>query len=345
MDQVLPGIKGGKSRVLVAPLDWGLGHATRCIPIIRRLIDDGNEVFLAGEGAQETILRSEFPKLEFIPLKGYRVQYAKSATGLAIQLIRQAPGIQKTIKQENVWLKNIIQQYQLDTIISDNRYGLYNENVNCIFVTHQLMIKTGLGKWSEKILQKKNYDYINRFNSCWVPDFSDENNLSGELGHPGKMPAIPVHYIGPLSRFEKLISEKSNSKLLIILSGPEPQRSLLEEIILRQISKYDGSLTLVRGLPDSSSIIPSTTKINIYNHLPSNELNRELCEASLVVCRSGYSSVMDLYKLGKNAVLIPTPGQTEQQYLAEYLSKKNMFQYTLQKSFSLERVLSLVNFI
>jgi uncharacterized protein (TIGR00661 family) len=340
----LPGLKAGKSRILVAPLDWGLGHTTRCIPIIRKLINDGNEVFLAGEGSQETILRTEFPDLPFLQLPGYRIRYGRTAAGLTLQMIRQVKKIRTSIKAENEWLQKNAEEYQFDAVVSDNRYGLYHEQLNCIFMTHQLHIKTGLGNWSERIIQNRNYHYINRFKCCWVPDQENANNLAGELSHPKKLPAVPVHYIGPVSRFKINNTEKTKDHLVILLSGPEPQRSILEEIMLPQLYDYNGTVTMVRGLPGSLTIIPSTEKLTIYNHLPASALNDELAKASLVIARSGYSTVMDLYCLNKKAILIPTPGQAEQQYLADYLSNKKLFTSVPQRSFSLERVLSFINF-
>lgn len=326
----------GKSRVLVAPLDWGLGHATRCIPLIRQLMRKGAEVFLAGEGAQEVLLKTEFPDLPFLPLKGYRVQYSRSAAGLPFQMIRQAPMITKAIRTENEWLQQKAGELQLDSVISDNRYGLHHPRLNSIFVTHQLMIKTGLGKWTERILQQRNYSYINRFNSCWVPDVKSANNLAGDLSHPQKMPSIPVKYTGPLSRFELHGPVEKEQHLLILLSGPEPQRSIFEEIILPQLSNYTGSVTLVRGLPAALNVIPSAGNLRFFNHLPSAELNREIESASFVIARGGYSTIMDLACLKKKAVLVPTPGQTEQEYLVKHLASKNIFAWMPQKKFSIQ---------
>ena len=320
-------------KLLVAPLDWGLGHATRCVPIIRELLNNDCSVWLAGEGAQEKLLREEFSALPFLPLKGYRVKYAKS--GIAGKLILQIPSILRSIKEENEWLKEQVGKYKLDAVISDNRYGLYHEKVNSIFITHQLTIKSSLGKWSESFLQKWNYKFINRFNECWIPDEEGDNNLAGELSHPSKFPTIPVKYIGPLSRFEKKNIEEIKDHLLIILSGPEPQRTILEDRIIDQIVNYPGTATIVRGLPGEKNIIPSTNTIHFYNHLSSNELNNEMMNAEFIISRSGYSTVMDIAALQKKSILIPTPGQTEQEYLSSYLMKKRFAFCVEQNDFSL----------
>ena len=320
-------------KLLVAPLDWGLGHATRCVPIIRELLNNDCSVWLAGEGAQEKILREEFSALPFLPLKGYRVKYAKTALGG--RLILQIPSILRTIKEENEWLKKQVGKYQFDAVVSDNRYGLYHEKINSIFITHQLRIKSFWGKWSEGFLQKWNYKFINRFNECWIPDEEGENNLAGELSHPLKFPITPVKYIGPLSRFEKKNIEEIKDHLLIILSGTEPQRTILENKLIDQIVNYPGTATIVRGLPGEMNIIPSTNTIHSYNHLSSGDLNNEMMKAEFVIARSGYSTVMDSAALKKKSILIPTPGQTEQEYLSSYLMKKRFAFCVNQNEFSL----------
>jgi UDP-N-acetylglucosamine transferase subunit ALG13 len=330
----------GKPRILIAPLDWGLGHATRCIPLIHELIAQGAEPWLAAEGLQEKLLKEEFPQLPFLQLRGYRIVYSKTRMGMIWKIFRQASRLKKAIETENQWLKKMVDEYHFDAVISDNRFGLYHKNIPCIYITHQLTIKSLLGKWSEKLLQKRNYSYINRFHECWVPDIDGQDNLAGDLSHPALKPAIPLHYIGWLSRFRKTeVSEKSGH-LLIILSGPEPQRSLLEEKIIKDIGHYNGTATIVRGLPGSPSLIPSTNMIRFYNHLGAAELNKEMMEAEYVISRGGYSTLMDVLALQKKSILIATPGQTEQEYLAGELMKKRMALAIDQKSFMLNDALT-----
>jgi len=328
-------------KLLVAPLDWGLGHATRCVPVIRDLLNSHCEVWLAGEGAQEKLLREEFPSLPFLPLKGYRIKYAK--TGFTGKILLQVPSILRSIKEENKWLKEQATNYGFEAVVSDNRYGLYHEKIFSVFITHQLFIKSSLGKWSEKILQQWNYKFINRFNECWIPDEQGENNLAGELSHPVKLPLIPTKYIGPLSRFARQpadsFADKKNigeikDHLLIILSGPEPQRTILENKVVDEIANYPATATIVRGLPGEKDIIPSTNTIHFYNHLSSEELNSEAMKAEFIISRSGYSTIMDIAALQKKSILIPTPGQTEQEYLANHLMKKQFAFCVDQNNFS-----------
>lgn len=340
MKGALPTKNKGKFRVLVAPLDWGLGHATRCIPLIRHLKQAGAEVWLAGSGAQEALLRTEFPDLPFLPLKGYGIRYARKSRGMNWKILFQLPRISQAIRSENNWLRKMMAEFSFDAVISDNRYGLHHPDSQSIFIIHQLRIKTNLGKWAEEILQKWNYKKLKHFDQCWVPDQEKNRGLGGELSHPEKLPPIPVKYTGILSRFEKRELPEKKNKLLIVLSGPEPQRSILEEKIFRDIAHYNGEATIVRGLPASRTHVPSTAMISIYNHLEAEILNKEMSEAEFVISRSGYSTIMDAFRLGKKCIFIPTPGQTEQEYLARYLQGKQWAFSVSQDSFDLNEAIS-----
>ncbi len=322
-------------KILIAPLDWGLGHATRCIPIIDTLIKSNCTIWLAGEGEQVVLLSKEYPHLPVLHLNGYRVNYA--ASGIIGKILWQVPKILKSIKEENNWLKEQVEKYQFDFVISDNRYGLWHDKVHSILITHQLLIKSPFGKWSERFLQLRNYKFISRFTECWIPDEEGENNLAGELSHPEKLPRIPIKYIGTLSRLEKKQVEEIKDHLLFVLSGPEPQRSLLENKIVEQIEEYKGTVTVVRGLPSSGEVQPSQKNAVFYNHISSELMSEEMGKAEFVISRSGYSTIMDIATMKKKSILIPTPGQTEQEYLASYLMKKQFAFSVSQKEFSLNR--------
>lgn len=304
-------------KILIAPLDWGLGHATRCIPIIRALVANGYEVIAAAEGAQAHLLQTEFPSMQILPLAGYRVRYSRSKWGLAFTLMAQLPRLRRVIKEEHQWLDTIIDEHHIDLVISDNRYGLFSTKVPCIFITHQLTIKAPFA-WIERILQRINYNYINKYNSCWVPDVAGELNAAGVLSHPAILPRIKVHYIGLLSRFQLQPVEKKYD-YCILLSGPEPQRTLLENTLLEGLSKTEGKILFVRGKPGNKEIPNTAPHIEIKNHLPGSELAQALMQSEYIISRSGYTTVMELLSLQKKSILIPTPGQTEQEYLAKKL--------------------------
>ncbi len=335
-----PNVKNANvCRVLVAPLDWGLGHTTRCIPVIYELIRQGAEVWIAGEGRQVDLLKKEFPQLGYLPLVGYNIRYSRTRWGLFFSILRQVPAILKTIRKEHQWLKEMVDRHGFNAVISDNRFGLWHPEIISIFITHQLRIRSPFGKASEDLLQKRNYHYIRRFSECWVPDNSDETGLAGSLSHPAILPGVPVHYAGILSRLKRTGAAIKKGHLFISLSGPEPQRSLLEEIVIRDIGHYHGTAVIARGLPGEQNIIPSTNDIIFYNHLEAFEYNAEMEKAEWVICRSGYSTIMDLAVLQKKSILIPTPGQTEQQYLGRHLQEKKFAVCIDQHEFSLPEAL------
>ncbi len=323
--------------VLIAPLDWGLGHATRCIPIIKALLTNDYKVIIATNGKPEKILQQEFPQLAFVKLKGYAISYSKNKFWLPFKIAAQIPKILGVIKYEHHWLQTIIEQHKVDVVISDNRYGLYSKKIPSVFITHQLTIQTPFN-WLTGILQRINYNYINKFSTCWVPDFAGENNLAGVLSHPQKTPAIPVHYLGILARFKKNIQAAHHYKFCFLLSGPEPQRTILEQLILKDIDQLKVSCILLRGLPDSTNVVPAKANLTVYNHLSGNDLNEVLLSSEYIICRSGYTSVMELLALEKKAVLIATPGQTEQIFLASHLMQQKVCFAVEQNQFNLLNV-------
>jgi uncharacterized protein (TIGR00661 family) len=329
--------KNVQKRVLIAPLDWGLGHATRCIPIITALLAEGFEVFIGAEKAGAALLQKEFSQLQIIPLQGYNVSYSKKGEWFLWKMIIQIPAITRAIKREKNWLKKIITDYKINIVISDNRFGLYNKNVHCIFITHQLQIKTG-NSFTENIAQKINYKYINKFDECWVIDKEGDENLAGELSHPQKMPSTTVKYIGALSRFKKYEVEKKHD-VLILLSGPEPQRTIFENTLLAQIKNLKLHIALVRGLPAEKAFL-EIDGMKIYNHLPAEALNELILASKTIIARSGYTTVMDMAALQQKAIFVPTSGQTEQEYLARFLSEKKYCIAEKQDGFNLQKALS-----
>jgi uncharacterized protein (TIGR00661 family) len=326
----------GSKRVLIAPLDWGLGHATRCIPIIYELLSLDMEVIIAAGGATKKLLEKEFPRLEFVYLRGYDVKYSNKRWLLPLSLLLQAPIIFTRIYQENQWLKRVIKSHQIDAVISDNRFGLYHTTTPCIYITHQLTIKTG-NRFTEWLAKKMHYFFINKFIACWVPDNEFTPTLAGELSHPKTLPSVPVIYMGPLSRFEKKIAV-SQYDCLALISGPEPQRSIFENIILKHLKHFTGKTLLIRGLPENDTTLPEVnSNTTIKNHLTAAELNAAIEQSECIICRSGYTSVMDLVLLQKKALLVATPAQTEQEYLATYLQQQHIFPAMQQEYFNLNK--------
>ena len=321
-------------KVLVAPLDWGLGHATRCVPIIKHLLQQQIKVFVAAEeGPVKLVLQTEVPDCTFLNLKGYRIQYPQNSKWLLVKLLIQIPRISAVIAHEKRWLKAAVAAHGIDAVIADNRFGLTHPNIPCAYITHQLHIETG-NKLLNSLAQHIHYRYINQYNQCWVPDFAEFPNLAGLLSHPKKLPKTPVSYMGPLSRFTKK-DEKKQYDLLILLSGIEPQRTQLENKLLLALPKLVANVVFVRGLPGNHLLPDVTPNVTMYNYVYGEALRILIQQSKLVLARSGYSTVMDLAALEQAAVLIPTPGQTEQLYLGKWLKENEMFCVESQKNFNL----------
>jgi len=321
-------------RILICPLDWGLGHATRCIPIIRLLKEKNAEVIIAADGRPFDLLKQEFPNLEFVRLKGYDIQYSEKGS-MIWKMILSIPKILKGFKIEHQQLDKIIDEYKIDCVISDNRYGCWNKKVKSVFMTHQLMIKT---PFAEKVLHKIILSYIKKYDECWVPDLEGENNLSGDLAHKYPLPAN-TFYIGALSRFTKTKTSNFEYDVMAIVSGPEPQRSVFEKIISEQLQKTNLKALLVLGKTEIEQKIEIKGNVKIVSHLRASEMQDAILRSKIIIARSGYSTIMDLAILGKKAVFIPTPGQTEQEYLAELLMQKKIAYSQTQESFDLEKAL------
>ncbi|ULC60057.1 glycosyltransferase [Flaviramulus sp. BrNp1-15] len=322
-----------KKRILVAPLNWGLGHATRCIPIINALIANNFEPVIASDGVALKLLRKEFPSLSSIELPSYNVTYAKKGKHFKLKLLKDSPKLLKAIKAEKKAIDYILDNNNIAGIISDNRLGVRSKKVVSVFITHQLNVLSGNTTWlSTKVHQK----IIKKFNECWVPDTEGDINLSGKLGHSTHF-EISTKYIGPLSRFTKTNTVIKND-LMVLLSGPEPQRTLLEKKLFLELKNFSGKVLFVKGLMENEQTIQVIGNITIYNYMTSTLLEKSLNESAVVISRSGYTTVMDLAKLNKKAFFIPTPGQFEQEYLAKRLTELLLVPSCNQDAFTLAKL-------
>jgi len=304
----------------MTPLDWGLGHATRCIPIINELLSRGCEVQIATSGRALILLKQEFPRLKFHELVSYNAHYS-NVFPLTISLLFQVPKILSRIKKEHRQTEEIVRAEKIHFVISDNRYGCWSERAPSIFVTHQINI---LMPWAWRgltpLINHFNHRLIEKFKLCWVPD-GLRDRITGKLTESKE---LKVSYIGMISRFEKIKSVEIKYDLLVLLSGPEPQRTLMERQVLKKLKDSPLKVILVRGIPGEEISKAAYENIILTNHLNAKDLNEVIEESRIVVSRSGYSTIMDLAKLNKKAILIPTPGQTEQVYLANQLSERKI---------------------
>ncbi|MEW5676829.1 glycosyltransferase [Flavobacterium enshiense] len=323
-----------KKRILVAPLNWGLGHATRCIPIIEALENNDFEPVIASDGVALALLKKEFPHLTALELPSYKIEYAQNGENFKWKLFKQIPNMFTAVRQERKVVDHWLKEHNIDCIISDNRLGVHSKKVPSVFITHQLNVLTGNTSW---LTTKIHHHFIKKFNQCWVPDVQDKPNLSGKLGHMNK-DCFNIKYIGPISRMKKKDIEQLYD-LMVILSGPEPQRTLLENKLKEELKNYEGNVIFIRGVVEEEQKINQRFNITCYNFMNSEELELAFNQSKMVLCRSGYTSIMDLAKLGKKAFFIPTPGQYEQEYLAKKLKKKGMVPSCKQDDFKIDQLL------
>ena len=331
-------------RILIAPLDWGLGHVTRSVPLIRHILSLGHTVIFAGNESQQKYVRSVYPALHYINLEGYNVSYARSKYGMIPRIALQIPRLRKMIRTEQAWLQETIKALHIDAVLSDNRYGLYSKLVPCVFITHQLQVRTGYSRHLDHLLLRLHYRFIEKFTHCWIVDEQEDNGLSGALAHPARLPKVKTDYIGLLSQCAgSAVRPQPGNEfyVLILLSGTEPQRSMLSELLWKKAIKSDQHIIFVEGSEQATVPASIPPHISYHKRLSADELSTAIETASIVICRSGYSSIMDLIALNKKAVLIPTPGQTEQEYLGQYLGKQKIFMVSDQKKFDLQT--SLIN--
>ncbi|MBO4873701.1 MAG: hypothetical protein J5542_00115 [Bacteroidales bacterium] len=307
------------SKILVAPLDWGLGHASRCVPIVRFFIANGFEVVLGGGGDSLRYLCTRFPELTYVELPSARMTYGRRGM-VSLPFLFSMFRFASNIRREHRALEKIISDYSIDYVFSDNRLGLYSEAVPSFYMTHQLNFDNGfLNRSAARMMKRLHLRYINKYRYCLVPDVDGEMSLSGKMSNTD----LSVKHIGPLSRFYGMKVAKVDEEFdLLLLSGVEPQRTVLENIFIKKYSSMPNArLHIIRGVPSGDEIsLPAN--ITSENNPSDERIASLIVSAHRVFCRSGYSSLCDLAALGRRAVLVPTPRQPEQEYLAEHFKGK-----------------------
>ena len=321
-------------KVLICPLDWGLGHATRCVPVVWELQKAGAEVLIASSGNALQFLKQEFPALSFFELPAYNPEYPVTAS-MSLKMMAQLPKFISVVKKEHHLTEKLVSENKIDIVISDNRYGCWSSKVKSIFITHQanLLMPSGF-EWLDPFINFFGHQYIARFREVWIPaepgnglttPFKSKRNLNEK-------------YIGWLSRFKLRSGVEQKYKIIALVSGPEPQRSIFENLLIKELKATGLNSLLVEGKPKE----PFHKKdgcVEIVHHLPSTELEEAILASELVISRSGYSTVMDLIALGKKAIFVPTPGQTEQEYLAKELERIKVASFCKQGEFNLAEAL------
>jgi hypothetical protein len=297
------------------------------------------EVTMAADGPAFDLLKSALPEIPIIRFPGPVVRYGRKGPAWLF-LVRSFPKFLVNLHKEHAYLKKIVKDKKFDLVISDNRYGLYYRRCTTIFLTHQLRVPfPGFLKWMEPLGQRIHYRFIRRFDFCWIPDLPGPESIGGRLSHPERKPPN-THYIGLISRFMGIIPKPApepKTDIVVLLSGPEPQRTILESELIKRLEHRPESVLMVRGLPGCEPTDSMHRNIRLVTHMPASRLKAFLVHSKHIICRAGYSSIMDLLVLGRTAIIIPTPGQPEQEYLASYLHSKKYFYRLPQSNLDLER--------
>jgi uncharacterized protein (TIGR00661 family) len=333
-------VSGNPKHILVTVLDWGLGHATRCIPLVRNLLAKNCRVSIAGSGPSLALLKLEFPELSFHEISPYKITYPVHHF-FFFHFLFLSPRILKVISAEKKEIERLVKIHRFNAIISDNRYGCYAKQVKSVLMTHQTNIQLpGWMAWSKKLVNLINHRLVKRFDMCWVPDLPG-SRFSGKLT---ATPNLPLKWVGILSRFTSNEIGVEDKHILGLVSGPEPQRTIFEKILIREMKKTNQPGVLLRGLPQAVANETRDGNIILINHASSPELQRIISKADVVISRSGFSTIMDMIALGKKRVIfVPTPGQTEQEYLAVEMNERKMALSQSQQSFNLPEAMLKLN--
>lgn len=315
-----------------------MGHTTRTVPLIAHLLAAGHHVTVAGNAWQRQYLSATFPGIPSLHLDGYDVSYSRHRGSFMLSIFAQIPRLLKTIRREHQWLLQLTSKQHFDGIITDNRYGLYHPSIPSVIMTHQPQMQVGMGQMNDKVLMKIHYRMLGKYSGVWLVDVPGSPNLAGTLSHPAVLPPHAT-YIGLLSQMAGM-PPGNEEHLLVLLSGPEPQRTILSRILWQQVQNYKGKVVFIEGSNDAATPQSIPPGISYYKRITKEELQPLIARASMVVCRSGYSSLMDLVAMDKKAILIPTPGQTEQEYLGKYLHNSAVFYSASQKGFDLMKSLT-----
>lgn len=336
-------------KILVCPLDWGLGHAARCVPLIREWRALGHTVTPAASGRSREFLAGEFPGLEILDFPGISPRLS-GGKQFVFHFLSRLPGILWRIAGEHRALQKLVIARRFDLVVSDGRIGLFTRLCPSILITHQLFIKFPLWefagvhweRWLETISSWILGLFCRRFGEVWIPDFSAPPNLAGRLSHRRNFLVKRVRYIGPLCRFSTAASgEKPSVEIdcLAIVSGPEPQRTIFEKKLEAILRDMPGSRVLLLGKPEERKsgrsafgLDARSDGLRIVPHADEETLRRLILSADLIIARSGYTTVMELAGLGvRNALFVPTPGQTEQNDLARYLQEQGIAPWRAQE--------------
>ena len=324
-------------KIIYGVCSWGLGHATRSLPVIRKLIDEDNVVTIISNGRSLELLKKELGEnIEYIDIPDYPMLLSENTRQFMAKSVIYWPKFIGRLRSGLNKLTKLLETRKCDRIISDARYEIYSRKIPSFFISHQIRIMNPLRiRMFETGSEIFNLFFFKRYAGVIVPDYK-EDNLSGDLSHNLKrLDEKKIHYVGALSDFKKK-NTKKDIDYLISVSGPEPQRTILEKKLLSQVDQLEGNIVITLGKVEKRDSL-SKKDIKTYSFLTKEKREDFLNRAKLVVSRSGYSTILDLAVIGTKALMTPTPGQIEQEYLAEYHNKKGTFYSVNQNYINLRR--------
>lgn len=327
-------------KVFVAPLDWGLGHATRSVPVIKKLLDLGAEVALGVSGGTGAFFAEAFPELKQFELPSYGIVYPKYGFEMPFWLLSNLPRLLKVVRREHELTEELVLREGFAAVLSDNRFGCHSKAARSVYMTHQLRIAfPACARAFEAVGVAFHKGQMKNFDEVWVPDLEDFPGLAGRLSHL-KRPSHPkTRFVGPLSRFQlhaelTALKPPKKFKYLGVVSGVEPARTVLEGKLLAAFKALPGRHALLLGRPAHPELTRVEGNVSVFAHLPTEAFARAVLEAERFVSRPGYSTVMDQCVLGSDALFVPTPGQTEQEYLGRALERAGFSRFLSQAEVS-----------
>ena len=310
-------------KALVAPLDWGLGHATRCAPVVREFLEKGCDVELAVTRENAAILREMFPDVRQRLAPSYNIVYPKHGYNMAFWLLKNSAHLRAVMRAEHHYAEEMVERHGYDILVSDNRFAFRSRKAKSVYMTHQCRIAfPKMLRMFEAFGAAWHASVMSRFDEVWVPDVPEFPGYAGSLSHVERCPR-PPKFVGPLSRFAMLPLTQSTEKdlgIVAVVSGVEPARSRFASRLSSVLPQIPGKHVVILGKPASSLKTWTAGNVTFYNHLPTQEFADVISRAGWVISRGGYSTVMDMAVLGAKCIFVPTPGQYEQVVLAADLS-------------------------
>lgn len=318
------------AHVFISPLNWGLGHATRDLPIINEILGHGHHVTIGTTGPTLALLKKECPKCHFIDFPGYSATYSSSRFFLP-KFVKDIPKMLKAFSNENKNVNKIFSREKYDLVVSDCRYGVYSAKIPSFLITHQITFHLPMVKLAEPVTELFNKYSFNHFRRVIVPDNVPPNNLCGKLCEPNfRKIKEKLYYAGILCSIKKM-KIKEDLDYLFSISGPEPQRTKFEDIITKDVKNVRGDKVILLGKPHEDFERKLDKNTLVKSHASRDEMTKLMNRAKFIICRSGYTTMMELAELGKkHGLFMPTPGQPEQEYLSKYYMDKGWFYSTSQ---------------